>query len=48
MPCRPMDQAGIDSEALAANQATGDALGHHALEDAAKDVAVAKLAMPEF
>jgi hypothetical protein len=42
------DQAGIDGEALAADQSKGDARGHHALEDEAKDVAVAKLAMSEL
>jgi hypothetical protein len=48
MPRRPRDQAGINSEALTADQTTGDALDHHALEDEAKDVAVAKLAMPKL
>jgi hypothetical protein len=43
-----MDEAGIDREALAADQALGDAPGHHALEDMTKDIAVAKLAMSEL
>jgi hypothetical protein len=48
MPCRPTDQAGIDREALAADPAMGDALGHHALEDMTKDITAAKLAMSEL
>jgi hypothetical protein len=41
-----LDQAGIDGEVLAADQALGDAPGDHRLEEMPKEVALAKAAMP--
>ncbi|SIT19225.1 hypothetical protein SAMN05421772_1531 [Paracoccus saliphilus] len=42
------DQAGIDGKALTADQAMGNALGNHALEDVTEDIAVAELAMSKL
>jgi len=39
---------GVGGKAFAAHQTTGNALRHHTLEDATKEITVAKLAMPQL
>jgi len=42
---RPLDEAGVDRECLAADEARDDADGHHALEHAAQGIALAEAFM---